>query len=99
MTDYVYIRAWGKMLGSHDYYIQNQVEQAREDKAPQDVIYKRDKDWVRFKDVKNLQTKHQICALITIMEAINGIHDSKLQDEEGSEGGNSEGSASNGVPA
>jgi hypothetical protein len=99
MIDYLYIRAWGKMLGSHEYYIKNQVEQAREDKAPQDVIYKRDKDWVRFSEVRNVQTKYQVNALVAIMEALNGIHDSELQDEEGSKGSGEDGSGGTSVSA
>jgi len=99
MSDYLYIRAWGSMLGSHEYYIKNQVEQAREDKAPQDVIYKRDKDWVRFSEVKNVQTKYQVNALVAILEANYGIHDGKLQNEEGSEGGGEDGTADHSLPA
>ena len=37
--DYIYIRAWHRMTGSFAYYIEDQVDKAREDKAPQTAIY------------------------------------------------------------
>lgn len=37
--DYIYIRAWHRMTGSFDYYIEAQVEKARADKAPETAVY------------------------------------------------------------
>lgn len=37
--DYIYIRAWHRMTGSFAYYIEDQVDKARADKAPQTAIY------------------------------------------------------------
>jgi len=39
--DYPYITAWGKMLGSFDYYIKNVIEQAQKENAPKRSVYKR----------------------------------------------------------
>lgn len=39
--NYPYIRAWGKKLGSFDYYIRAQIERARETNAPDDALYER----------------------------------------------------------
>jgi hypothetical protein len=36
---YPYIRAWGKYLGSYQYYINAQVERADKDRAPNNAIY------------------------------------------------------------
>ena len=41
-NDYPFIRAWGRIMGSHRDYIDHQVELAREDQAPPDAIYRRD---------------------------------------------------------
>jgi len=37
--DYPYIRAWGYMQGSHQSYIDDQVQLARGTKAPQNATY------------------------------------------------------------
>ena len=37
---YPYIRAWGVLMGSYEYYVKMQIEQALSDQAPQDAIYK-----------------------------------------------------------
>lgn len=37
--DYLYLRAWCALMGSFDYYLQNELIQARADGAPQDVIH------------------------------------------------------------
>jgi hypothetical protein len=56
--DYIAIRRWGIMLGSMRYYIDDQVNQARKDKAPQDAIYKRDNGtWARLRDIKDLDKR------------------------------------------
>jgi hypothetical protein len=38
--DYLYIRAWGRMMGSNYSYIADQVSEARKEKAPEDALYK-----------------------------------------------------------
>jgi hypothetical protein len=35
-----YVTAWGRYLGSRDYYIEEQVAQAVVDGAPKDAIFK-----------------------------------------------------------
>lgn len=39
-VDYLYVRAWCRMMGSYDYYVRQQVQQARADGAPERAIYK-----------------------------------------------------------
>lgn len=47
--DYPYIRAWGKYLGSFAYYINDQIDQANQDGAPEDAVYKNNENvWVTF---------------------------------------------------
>lgn len=56
--DYLAIRLWGQKLGSYGYYIEDQVNQARKDNAPQDAIYKRDNGtWARLSDIKDLDKR------------------------------------------
>lgn len=37
--DYLHIAAWGRQLGSHQYYIENQQKRAFETGAPVNAIY------------------------------------------------------------
>lgn len=38
-SDYRHIAAWGRYLGSYQYYIKDQQEQAALDNAPLDAVY------------------------------------------------------------
>ena len=59
--DYKYVRAWNIMMGSFDYYINSEVEKAKQDKAPDDAIYKNHLDkWVTVSEIKNEETKRQV---------------------------------------
>ena len=58
--DYLYIRAWGRMMGSFDYYIEHQVAEARADGAPQTAIYKdTDGSWHTYENCHSA-TKAQV---------------------------------------
>lgn len=62
-SDYRYIRAWGKLLGSYPYYIESQIEQARADKAPDTAIYRRDDGtWQTFENIADETTKAYVKA-------------------------------------
>lgn len=37
---YPYIQAWGTYMGSHQYYIDNQMDDAADDNAPDDAYRK-----------------------------------------------------------
>ena len=57
-SEYVWIKRWGKHLGSFDYYIQNQQALAAEENAPVDAIYKDDDgNWRRIGQVTNIHTR------------------------------------------
>jgi hypothetical protein len=58
--DYLYIRKWGRIVGSHDYYIENQVAKARRDNAPQNAIYKEDDGWKTIEDITNSETRREL---------------------------------------
>ena len=52
MEKYPFIRAWGKMLGSFDYYIEMQKKDAAEDGAPADACYKDSNgSWRRYTEL------------------------------------------------
>jgi hypothetical protein len=75
--DYPAIRAWGKLMGSYSYYIENEVALARANKAPQDAIYRRvdleDKitGWARVKDIKDLDKRSDMKVLLAIQEQLS----------------------------
>jgi len=52
MKAYEWIRAWGRVVGSlNGHYVEAQIEQAREDGAPEKSIYKRsDGTWATVDD-------------------------------------------------
>jgi hypothetical protein len=50
---YPYLVAWCRMMGSYDYYIQDQLQKAEETNAPHDCIYERDGVWKRYSEIKN----------------------------------------------
>lgn len=63
MDDYLYIRAWGYILGSDRYYIDDEIKKAREDNAPQDAIYVKHnfdssapREWIRYESVTSWHT-------------------------------------------
>lgn len=59
--DYPYIWAWGKSIGSFDYYIQGQIELAEADNAPQNAIFKRSDDtWATVDEIVNDELRNEI---------------------------------------
>lgn len=58
--DYKHIRAWGQMMGSYPYYIKNQQQEAFEDNAPIDAVYKRGDTWHCFSEVTSIDTRNTI---------------------------------------
>jgi hypothetical protein len=67
--DYLHIRAWGKMMQSNQSYIEDQVEEARADGAPQDAIYQDfgTKKWKIYSDVSNPDTRRAVDAILKVM--------------------------------
>jgi hypothetical protein len=62
---YPYIKAWGRMMQSYDYYINGQVELAQKENAPQDAIYRgSDGTWSRFGDIVAEDTKQRVLSLL-----------------------------------
>jgi hypothetical protein len=61
--DYIYIRAWGVHQKSMPYYIRDEIERAREDNVPHNVIYKReDGTWATIDEVGE-PTRTQVARL------------------------------------
>jgi hypothetical protein len=59
--DYPYIWAWGRRLGSFRYFIEDQVEQARADNAPQNAIDRnQDGTWSTTDDITNPTTREAL---------------------------------------
>jgi hypothetical protein len=53
------------MLGSYNYYIENEQAQAAEDMAPLNAIYKRESgEWCTADDIKSPERKQEIEQLV-----------------------------------
>lgn len=60
-NEYPWIVAWGRMLGSYPYYIDQQVAQARHDGAPNTAIYKDSTGtWQTTDDITSELTRHRL---------------------------------------
>lgn len=67
--DYLYIRAWGKMLGSFPAYIEREVEEARQSRAPRTAIYQRqDGSWATFGSISSGKTKDAVALFVEQMK-------------------------------
>jgi len=55
-NEYPYLYHWGKMMGSFDYYINDQIEKAKKLNAPKNTIYFTKDVPVTFDEVKNPET-------------------------------------------
>jgi hypothetical protein len=55
---YPYIWAWGKRMGSNDYYMENEEELAAQEEAPRTAIF-RDSEgvWSTVDEVQNIELK------------------------------------------
>jgi hypothetical protein len=67
--DYVYIRAWCKLMNATPDVTENGVETARKEKAPQTAVYKnKDGTWENFEGIVRGETKQQLAELVIKME-------------------------------
>jgi len=59
---YPCILAWGKYLGSLDYYIKNQIDRATRDNAPRNAIYYNDEKskWITSNEIQDGNSKEMI---------------------------------------
>jgi hypothetical protein len=65
VKDYIYLRAWNRMMGSASYYSQQKLEEARKDNAPAEAIYKNmDGTWETFDKITNVNTRALIQEMI-----------------------------------
>jgi|SRR5215471_2548257 len=67
-TNYPYIRAWSRLMGSHAFYVSAQVERAQREGAPQDAIYRATDGWRTIRDVKDPVTLANVERLKAEME-------------------------------
>lgn len=66
MLDYLYIRAWGKMLRHTSERIESEIKKARAEKAPETAIFCRyDGIWACFEDIDNKNSKAQMRNIIS----------------------------------
>lgn len=55
-----FIAKWGQIMGSYDYYIDNQCRLAKEDNAPANAIYERDGKWRTTDDVTSPDMRYKL---------------------------------------
>jgi hypothetical protein len=68
-VDYIYIRAWGKLMGSESYFIRAQLATAHEDKAPGNAIYKgEDGLWRTIEDIASSNRRQQVDRLAATIQ-------------------------------
>lgn len=64
--DYLWIRKWGVMLQSYDYFIDEQVKKARDSGAPTNAIYqRRDGSWATINDIESSWCRAQLGLSLT----------------------------------
>lgn len=67
--NYRYIQAWGEMMGSREYYISQQITEAKDDEAPENAIYKREQgSWETFDKVTNKEAIAQMNIILRDMQ-------------------------------
>lgn len=61
-TRYPYIRAWGHMMGNHDPEIDHLVDNASQDMAPPETVYRSRNtgDWVTAGEVAEPETRERL---------------------------------------
>jgi len=62
VLDFLYVRAWGRLMGSDQYYIRGQVQKAREDNAPEDATWWDDNigRWHRWSELPDTNTNKSL---------------------------------------
>lgn len=70
MNEYIYLRAWCRMLGSFSTFTENEVARAKADGAPQTAIYRRtDGTWATFEEIQCKETKQTVQAIVREMKS------------------------------
>ena len=62
--DYIYLRAWDRMMGSSSYWCIENIARAKKDNAPQDAIYKNGDHWQTVDDIVAIETKEILCIIV-----------------------------------
>lgn len=73
--DYLYIRAWCRLMGSYAYYTEDEIARARADKAPQTAIYHKGggspndpREWAVFEEIQNPEAKERVARYVKELE-------------------------------
>jgi hypothetical protein len=57
---YPWIVKWGRLMGSYQYYIDGQIEAARQSDAPDNAIYHDGERWQTTDDVTSPATRQRL---------------------------------------
>lgn len=77
-VEYPYIYAWGRLMGSFNYYIEGQMNDAKIDKAPSNAIYKNAQGWVTFDTISASTNQETYYFIIREVDKINKIPAKKV---------------------
>lgn len=73
MKNYIYLRAWCRMLGSFPAYTEYEAARAEADHAPPTAIYRRDDGtWATFEEIRREDAKQEVRAIVDEMTGQNG---------------------------
>jgi hypothetical protein len=67
-SDYPYIKAWGRLLGTYKQHVDAEIERAQMLDAPHDAMYQRaNGSWGTFRSIQNADTKELIQTFVDRM--------------------------------
>lgn len=69
MSEYIYLRAWCRLLGSFPTFTEYEVARAKADNAPKTAIYRKsDGAWAVFEEIQSENTKRVVQAIVDEMK-------------------------------
>lgn len=58
--DYPYIKAYGAMMGSAEYYVQGELRRARIEDAPRNATHSTEEGWATVDDIHSVTTRETL---------------------------------------
>lgn len=69
MSEYIYLRAWCRLLGSFPTFTECEVTRAKEVNAPKTAVYRRsDGAWAIFEEIQSDDTKRVVQTIVDEMK-------------------------------
>lgn len=69
MSEYIYLRAWCRLLGSFPTFTECEVARAKADNAPKTAVYRKsDGAWAIFEEIQSEDTKRVVQIIVDEMK-------------------------------